>query len=470
MPADANIFQQYLNAPKSVLDYQMQYNQADAAKNALAQSALTLQKGQMDLANAADVNRQRNALRDAVTSGQIDLSNPLHAATALTLAPDVAPAMLKTVQESATSRALASKDTAQAGNFNAQTDAENLKTRIAKSDQAIKDIAAFKSPQEALASLNAHVAAGDLPPDRAEMVRSTIPTDPAQFPAWQLKMLQNIMAAKDQIALQVPDANSKLTNATHVQTTAMTQAGEDRRANQTDKRVRELNAVGDSSPDSEQQLNYWADVIRKGGTLPPGLARGPGGSAFVREATKRAAMGDTTPADMMANQAEFAGQKAGQRTLGTKQANIEMAATEAYNMMPIAVAASEKVDRTQYPMLNKVLLAAERGTGDTNVVQLAVATNSLVNSYSRAISPSGTPTVSDKDHAREILETAYAKGQYSAAVDMMKQEIEQARKSPAQVRANMRPGAKPEAAAPAPAAVGAVPPDIAAILQKHGGK
>jgi hypothetical protein len=244
------------------------------------------------------------------------------------------------------------------------------------------------------------------------------------------------------------------TNATHVKTTAMTNATS--RANNQATIAKDLTVAGFGAggtagaddPDKEKQLNYWAEVVRRGGTLPPGLARGAGGSVFVREVTKRAAMGDTTPADLMANQAEFSGAKAGQRTLGTKQANIEMAATEAYNMMPIAVAASNKVDRTNYPTLNKVLLAAEKGTGDPNVVQFSVAVNSLVNTYSRAISPSGTPTVSDKEHAREILDKAYSKGQFAAAVDLMRQEIEQARKSPAQVREHMRPSAQ-NGAAPA---------------------
>lgn len=199
-----------------------------------------------------------------------------------------------------------------------------------------------------------------------------------------------------------------------------------------------FNGVGLDTPEGNQQLEYWAEVMRRGGTLPPGLARGPGGSAFVREVTRRAAAGDTSPAEMMANQAGFAGEKAGQRTLGTRTANIEMAGTEAANLAPVAIAASEKVDRTQYPTLNRLVLAAERGTGDENVTRLAVATNSLVNAYARAISPSGVGTVSDKDHARAILDDAYSKGQYKSAVGMMLQEIEQARRSPGQVKEGMR--------------------------------
>lgn len=185
-------------------------------------------------------------------------------------------------------------------------------------------------------------------------------------------------------------------------------------------------------------VDFWANVMLNGGTLPPGLAKNREGADLVKEIMAKVATGGVDPREMLSRTAEFQGQKAGQRTLSTRIANIEMAATEAANLMPIAVSASEKVDRTKYPSLNSVLLAVQKGTGDENVVQLGVATNSLVNAYSRAISPSGTPTVSDKDHAREILASAYSKGQYAAAVKMMQQEIDAARKSPHQVRGAMK--------------------------------
>jgi hypothetical protein len=205
------------------------------------------------------------------------------------------------------------------------------------------------------------------------------------------------------------------------------------------KWISDQTKLGDTnSPEREKSVEYWAGVMKAGGTLPPGLARNKEGAALVKDIMRKVATAGMTPEQMLASQAEFQGEKSAQRTLGTRIANIEMAATEAGNLMPIAIAASEKVDRTKYPTLNAVILAVERGTGDPNVVQLGVATNSLVNAYSRAISPSGTPTVSDKDHAREILANAYSKGQYAAAVNMMKQEIDAARKSPGQVKGAMR--------------------------------
>lgn len=173
-------------------------------------------------------------------------------------------------------------------------------------------------------------------------------------------------------------------------------------------------------------------------TVVANLGRGAqGGENILRfrmAVTKQAKEQGLSPAAVAAKIAEFEGIKAGERTLGTRTANIEMAVSEAQQMAPLAVQASDKVDRTKFPSLNSIILAGEKGTGDENVVRLGVATNSLINIYSRAISPTGVPTVHDKEHARELLSTAWSKGQFNAAVDQMMQELAQARKAPGIVR------------------------------------
>ena len=161
-------------------------------------------------------------------------------------------------------------------------------------------------------------------------------------------------------------------------------------------------------------------------------------AALQNEIAKVAKERGMSGADIAAMTAQYQGMQAGERTLGQRTANIEMAVTEAQQMAPLALTASRAVDRTKYPTLNKLLLAAERGTGDENVVRLGVATNSLINIYARAISPTGVPTVSDKDHARELLEAAWSKGQYAAGIDQLMKELQAARRSPGMVREEMR--------------------------------
>ena len=170
-----------------------------------------------------------------------------------------------------------------------------------------------------------------------------------------------------------------------------------------------------------------------------GLARNSKGMLTARTAiVKESARQGKSPEEMAATIAEFEGIKSGERTLGNRQAQVGLAVEEARNMAPLALAASEKVDRTQYPLLNKALLAVEQGTGDENVVRFGIAVNSLINIYARAINPVGQVTVSDKDHARELLSTAWSKGQFRNGIDQLQLEMNAAYKAPGAVRKELR--------------------------------
>ena len=195
--ASSNIFAQYLQPAKSVTDYSNDYAKADALRTQNAIQSLTLQQA------AA----QKNALRQAVSSGQIDLNSDSGGAQAVALAPDVAPGLLKTVQEGKTSAATATKDIAQAGNFNADAAKTNVATAHAKADQAITDVTNLNTPQDALTSLVGHYKAGDIDANKFQAVYSTLApsiTDPTQFGMWKRQMVMGIMDAKDRIAATAP--------------------------------------------------------------------------------------------------------------------------------------------------------------------------------------------------------------------------------------------------------------------------
>ena len=137
---------------------------------------------------------------------------------------------------------------------------------------------------------------------------------------------------------------------------------------------------------------------------------------------------------------EAAGGLAGARSIGTQEANVAMAASEARKMINLAEQYSGKVDRTQYPNINAISNAVAKGTGDANIVQLDAALNSLVNVYARAINPKGVATVADKKHAREIIDRNYSAGQLSAAFQVMDQEMAAAQASGKEARKVLRGG------------------------------
>lgn len=152
--------------------------------------------------------------------------------------------------------------------------------------------------------------------------------------------------------------------------------------------------------------------------------------------------------------AEFEGLKAGQRALGTRTAQFGMAKEEAYEMADLVTQASANASRTQFMPINRALNAFNTNTGDTAIREFGAAINSFINAYARAISPVGTPTVSDKEHAREMLSTADSHEQVNAIIGQLKKEMEAAGKAPGAVRETFRKGytgGQAPAGAPVPA-------------------
>src|SRR5512139_2258218 len=190
-------------------------------------------------------------------------------------------------------------------------------------------------------------------------------------------------------------------------------------------------------------LEAMAHQARQGDTTVfQALGRGIQGAqniVMLRKeiARQNAAEGTSGEAQAQIN-AEFFGAKAGQRAIGTRTANIELAANELKNVIPVVLDASKAVNRTNYPDLNKVILAYQEKTGDPNVVKFGQGINTLINLYARAINPSGIPTVYDKSQAHDILYKAWSNGQFEAAVGMMQKEVDAALASPGLVKQQMR--------------------------------
>lgn len=142
--------------------------------------------------------------------------------------------------------------------------------------------------------------------------------------------------------------------------------------------------------------------------------------------------------DIAAKNAEFFGIKAGERTLGTRGTNIELASQEFLNIVPIAKGASEKVSRSKLLPFGKVQIMFDENVNDPDLAEFAAANNGIINTYARAISPTGVPTVSDKMHARKIISEAKNKESYNRAIETLEREIEAAKASPKQVRESIR--------------------------------
>lgn len=172
------------------------------------------------------------------------------------------------------------------------------------------------------------------------------------------------------------------------------------------------------------------------------------GQGYARSAPMKAALQNAVAAeakeqgitgkDLAAIMSEYQGFTAGQRSVGTRQAQIEMAANVTKQFAPIAISASEGFDRTGIKTLNDLEKAVLSRTSSPELRKFNFANNALINAYARAINPTGVATVSDKDHAREILDTGFSKGDYKAAVDQLQVEIDAELKAPGAVKGDMR--------------------------------
>ena len=172
------------------------------------------------------------------------------------------------------------------------------------------------------------------------------------------------------------------------------------------------------------------------------LGRGAQGAANVvalrQRVTQVAKEAGMTPDQIALVQNEFQGMGAAQRALGTRSANFGLAEKEAYAMADLVTEASSKVPRTQFMPINKAIIAYENNTGDPETRQFGAALNSFINAYARAVSPVGTPTVSDKDHARAMLSTADSHEALTAIMGQLKREMDAAGAAPGAVQKQIR--------------------------------
>ncbi len=202
-----------------------------------------------------------------------------------------------------------------------------------------------------------------------------------------------------------------------------------------------------------------------------GISRGPLGAQNVAAIQARAAQlaqqyaGQPKPSfpesDILANAADQAGAVAGARTSGEITAKLDTFANEASNAMDLGIQASRQVPRTTWTPLNAALQKIQAGSGDPKLAQFTAASNAIVNTYAKAINPSGVPTDSDKAHARDVLSTAQSPEAFEATVQQLQREVNIAHNAARGARAAERAGTAaapisdaPKAAAPGSTSVG----------------
>lgn len=199
---------------------------------------------------------------------------------------------------------------------------------------------------------------------------------------------------------------------------------------------------GEATLEPETVKAMASQYLAGGKDVMTNLGRGAQGAANIvalrNEIYKQANDQGLNGKDIVNNFNEQAGNLAGQRSIGTRAANISLAANEANNMIPIALKASSAVPRGEWMPWNKMVQAYQTGTSSPELARFVAATNSLVNSYVRAVSPSGVPTDSMREHAYSMLNSAQSPKAYEAVTSIMQDEMKAAMQAPGQVRKELR--------------------------------
>lgn len=136
------------------------------------------------------------------------------------------------------------------------------------------------------------------------------------------------------------------------------------------------------------------------------------------------------PSDILNKVAIQSGNTAAQRTFGTQTARMAVNATEAQGAIELGRTASAAVPRTKWVPANEAIQAYQSRTSNPYLAKFGAANLAIINTYARAISPTGVPTVHDKEHAEHLLSTAMGPEAYNAVLDQMNEEIKIAHAAP----------------------------------------
>jgi hypothetical protein len=204
------------------------------------------------------------------------------------------------------------------------------------------------------------------------------------------------------------------------------------------RKVAEAKRVS-GAPIDDDTASFVADQVLAGDSRALiGFGRGAQGAENLIKvralvAQKARAQG-LDPTDILNNVAIQSGNTATQRTFGTQTAKMAINATEAQGAIELGRAASAAVPRTNWVPVNKAIQAYQTGTSDPALAKFGAANLAIINTYARAISPTGVPTVNDKVHAEHLLSTATGPDAYKAVLDQMNEEIKIAHAAPAKAK------------------------------------
>lgn len=157
------------------------------------------------------------------------------------------------------------------------------------------------------------------------------------------------------------------------------------------------------------------------------------------------------------------GKNAESRTAATREANLNLILKATDAAIPAALEASEKLDRTGWVPLNKIIQKGQVITSNPELAEFGMANLQLAEHWARAMNPTGVMRESDRDKALEFLSTATGKDTYRRVVAQLQKQITRERDA---IRGTREPAASssatPGGAAPSESTIPVPPAGIPA--------
>ena len=191
-------------------------------------------------------------------------------------------------------------------------------------------------------------------------------------------------------------------------------------------------AAAYATPEAEDTLNADGERYRQTGTFPPGMGRGIQGQQQATRIRNRAveqeinAGGDPNqwPQRWQEFKAKGVGLSAEARVGATREANLKIILRAADAAVPAAIEQSEKVWRSGFVPLNKIIQRGQLMTSDPELGAFGMANLQLAEHWARAINPTGVMRESDRDKALEFLSTATSQATYKRLVQQLQKQIQ----------------------------------------------
>jgi hypothetical protein len=327
-------------------------------------------------------------------------------------------------------------------------------------------------PEQAIAMFKSLEARGIIPKGGAQDYIDSMPTDPKALPDYLAGIRDIGIKPEEQKKFTTPDANAKLQSDTQIKTTGMNNATQLAVQAAINKRNEDK---GDAEPtlDPDTLTTMAQQYLAGDKSVMQNLGRGAQGAANIvalRQAiTKEAKAAGMTGPQIAAKMADYQGLTAGMRTSANISARVENAISEAKELAPLAIEAGRQVSRSGFLPFGKAQIMFDTQTNDPALKKFATANNGLVSAYAGAMARGQKPTVSDYDHARQILSAAQSQSAYEATVNQMFAEMAAASRAPQNVRSHLRDQIGGSAHS-TPAATADHPADISALLKKYGSR